>query len=99
MRAVAFSVDEARRIGEEIGILWDHAVFSVEQFRRGLEVELEHGARSPMTDVTHDDPLLTGKIVWTHLIEAPDYYSRLAEMEAEAEEERELEEEQPVELR
>lgn len=99
MRTTHFTVEEAREIGERIGILWDHATFSVEQFMRGLEVELEHGSRSPLTDVTHDDPLATGRIAFAHLIEAPDYYTRLAHMEAEAEEERTLEEEQPVELR
>jgi hypothetical protein len=47
----------------------------------GLEVELEHGAHDPETDVTHDDPLLTGRIAWAHLKELPDYYTRLALME------------------
>ena len=53
-----------------------------------MEVELEHGARDPETNVTNDDPLITGKIAWAHLREFPDYYDRLAVMEAEAEEER-----------
>jgi len=52
----------------------------------GLEVELEHGARDPETNVTHDDPLLTGKIALAHLNEFPDYYTRLAKMEKEADE-------------
>jgi len=56
----------------------------VEQFRTGLNVELEHGRRDPATDVTHDEPLLTGKIALAHLNEIPDYYSRLAVMELEA---------------
>jgi hypothetical protein len=63
----------------------DAAPFSVDQFRRGMEVELEHGRRDPETDVTHDDPLVTGKIAWAHLKEMADYYDRLAVMEAEAE--------------
>jgi hypothetical protein len=92
-----FTMDEARQIGERIGILWDHAVFSVAQFHKGLDVELEHGSRNPLTDVTGDDPDATGRIAWAHLIEAPDYYDRLARMEAEAEAEQELE--QPIELR
>ncbi len=95
----AFTKERAQEIGNRIGILWDHATFSVEEFRKGLDVELEHGSRNPLTDVTGDDPELTGKIVWAHLIEAPDYYERLARMESEADVERALELEQPVEPR
>jgi hypothetical protein len=51
----------------------------------GLEVELEHGRRDPATNVTGDDPILTGKIALAHLNEFPDYYTRLGRMEAEAE--------------
>ncbi len=54
------------------------------EIRRGLEVELEHGARDPETNVTNDDPVLTGKIAWAHLKEFPDYYTRLDKLEAEA---------------
>jgi Protein of unknown function (DUF5661) len=57
----------------------------VEQFRRGLDVELEHGSHDPATNVTNDDPILTGKIALAHLRELSDYYTRLAEMEGEAE--------------
>jgi hypothetical protein len=94
-----FTTEEAREIGSRIGIEWDHATFSVREFRSGLDVELEHGSRNPLTDVTGGDPELTGKIAWAHLIEAPDYYDRLARMESEAEQEQDLEVEQPVELR
>jgi hypothetical protein len=76
---------EARSIGEQIGIDWETSPFDVEQFRAGMEVELEHGAHDPETDVTHNDPILTGKIAWAHLKEFPDYYTRLERMEAEAE--------------
>jgi hypothetical protein len=79
-----FTELEARRIGEEIGIDWAGSPFDVEQFRMGLEVELEHGGHDPETDVTHDDPVLTGKIAWAHLKELPDYYTRLVAMEEEA---------------
>lgn len=79
-----FSTDEARRIGEEIGIDWETAPFDVEQFRRGMDVELEHGLRDPETNVTDDDPRSTGKIARAHLNELPDYYTRLDEMEEEA---------------
>lgn len=77
-----FTQDQAKAIGEQLGIRWKK--FDVEQFRSGLGVELEHGAIAPKTDVTHDDPLLTGKIALAHLTEFPDYYTRLAKMEAEA---------------
>lgn len=77
-----FSLNDAKQIGDALGIDW-HA-FGVEQFLSGLEVELEHGARDPETNVTNDDPLLTGKIALAHLKEFPDYYTRLSAMEKEA---------------
>jgi hypothetical protein len=80
-----FSSDEAREIGVRIGIDWTSSRFDVEQFRMGLGVELEHGRHDPATNVTDDDELTTGKIAWAHLNEFPDYYTRLAKMEAEAE--------------
>ena len=72
--------DEAQRVGASLGIDWKKV--DLEQFRRGLEVELEHGARDPETDVTNDDLGLTGKIAWAHLKEFPDYYTRLDKLEA-----------------
>jgi hypothetical protein len=76
-----FTTDEARELGSRIGIDWTTARFDLEQFRLGLAVELEHGAHDPETDVTGDDPVITGKIAWAHLKELPDYYTRLEEME------------------
>ena len=73
---------EARRIGDEIGVDWSR--FDVEQFRAGLEVEFEHGSHDPQTDVTGDDPTLTGKIALAHMKEFPDYYERLERMEEQA---------------
>jgi len=72
--------EEARRVGDEIGIDWSR--FDLEQFRSGMDVEFEHGSHDPQTDVTGDDPILTGKIALAHLKEMPDYYTRLARMEA-----------------
>lgn len=80
-----FTTEEARGIGSVIGIDWTASPFDVEQFREGLEVELEHGTHDPETDVTRDDSVITGKIAWAHLKELPDYYTRLAAMEADAE--------------
>ena len=78
-----FTIDEAREIGAKLGIDWNK--FDIEQFRMGLDVELEHGSHDPETNVTHSDPILTGKIAWAHLKEIPDYYTRLDKMEKEAE--------------
>ena len=77
----SFTVEEARQVGERIGIDWATAPFDVDQFRRGMDVELEHGLHDAATNVTGDDPLVTGKIALAHLNEFPDYYSRLERME------------------
>ena len=78
-----FTLDEAKEIGKKLGIKWDK--FDADQFRRGMDVELEHGLRDPKTNVTNDDALITGKIALAHLNEFPDYYDRLEKMEEEAE--------------
>ena len=76
------TLEEARRVGDEIGVDWGR--FDLEQFRSGMDVELEHGSHDPQTDVTGDDPILTGKIALAHLKEFPDYYTRLEQMEEKA---------------
>jgi hypothetical protein len=78
-----FTAEEAKSIGERLGIDWSK--FDVEQYRMGMDVELEHGLHDPETNVTDDDPLTTGKITLAHLKEFPDYYTRLEKMEKEAE--------------
>lgn len=80
-----FNTEEARQTGEQLGIDWSR--FDVEQFRMGLDVELEHGLVDMETNVTYDDFILTGKIALAHLKEFPDYYTRLAKLEDEAERE------------
>jgi hypothetical protein len=80
-----FTEEEARAIGQRIGIDWSAREVDLEQFRMGLTVELEHGTHDPATDVTHDDETITGKIALAHLKEIGDYYTRLAAMEREAE--------------
>lgn len=77
-----FTINEAKKIGNTLGTKWNR--FDVEQFRMGLNVELEHGTRDPSTNVTDNDPVLTGKIALAHLNEFPDYYTRLQKMEREA---------------
>lgn len=84
MKERPVSAEEARKIGDQIGINWDEV--KLEEFRRGLEVEQEHGSLwGEATNVTKDDPLFTGRIAWAHLKEMPDYYTRLDKMESEAE--------------
>jgi hypothetical protein len=80
----SFTAEEARQIGEQIGIDWAASPFDVDQFRRGLDVELEHGLHDPDTNVTDDDPVTTGKIARAHLNEFADYYTRLEQMEEQA---------------
>lgn len=77
-----FTSEQAKEIGEKLGVDW--ARFNVEQFRSGMDVELEHGTVNGNTNVSNDDPLVTGKITLAHLNEFPDYYTRLHEMEKEA---------------
>jgi hypothetical protein len=84
MSRTDFNTDEARRFGEEIGIDWATSPFDVEQFRTGMNVELEHGLHDRETNVTNDDPHVTAKIARAHLNEFPDYYTRLERMEQEA---------------
>lgn len=80
----SFTADEARRVGEQIGIDWPSAPFEIDEFRAGMDVELEHGSHDLGTNVTDDDAVITGKIALAHLNEFPDYYVRLEKMEAEA---------------
>jgi hypothetical protein len=78
-----FTKEEAKRIGEKLGIKWDR--FNIEEFRRGLDIELEHGKISPKTNITNDNSILTGKITLAHLNEIGDYNTRLIAMEKRAE--------------
>lgn len=77
-----FTTEEAKWAGDQLGIDWNK--FDIEQFRMGLEVELEHGSIDPVTNVTNDDLTMTAKIALAHLKEIPDYYTRLRKMEEEA---------------
>jgi hypothetical protein len=79
-----FSAFEAREVGEQLGLDWTK--IDLEQFRRGLEVELEHGKIDSQTNITDDNLLSTGKIAWAHLKEIRDYYTRLDQLEAQAKE-------------
>jgi len=80
-----FTKDDAKRIGESLGIDWTK--FDAEEFRMGLDVELEHGSHELSTNVSNDNEITTGKIALAHLNEFPDYYTRLQKMESQAKEE------------
>lgn len=82
MLKIHFTSEEAERVGNSLAIKWDK--FDIEQFRMGMDVELEHGLIDPATNVTYDDAIMTGKIALAHLKEFPDYYTRLEKMEKEA---------------
>jgi Protein of unknown function (DUF5661) len=68
------TTEEAKRVGDAIGVDWTR--FDLEQFRAGIDVEFKHGSHDPQTDVTGDDPVITGKIALAHMKEFPDYYER-----------------------
>lgn len=87
MTTKRFTKEDAKRIGESLGIDWTR--FDIEQFRMGLDVELEHGSHGLLTNVSNDDEMITGKIALAHLNEFPDYYTRLQEMENKAKKEEE----------
>ena len=81
MKKKRYSEDEARDTALKIGISWDNVKFNLKQFIVGMNVESEHGKHDLKTNVTNDDPIITGKIAWAHLKEISDYYDRLALME------------------
>ncbi len=83
---ISFTANEASEIAKQLGINFSNEKFDLEQFRKGLDVELEHGNMNPQTNVTNDDPLLTGRIALAHLHEIPDYYTRLEKLEKEGKE-------------
>jgi hypothetical protein len=91
--------EEAKALGEKIGIEWANVKFTPEALAEGFKHELEHGNKDPETNVTDDDPEKTAKIAWAHLKEDPDYYVKLSQMENEVEsdkEEKEKENEEEI---
>lgn len=73
--------EEARLLQSAVG--GEALQIPLDEFRRGLEVELEHGLAFPDANVTNNHPILTAKIVLAHLKEMLDYYSRLEVAELE----------------
>ncbi len=80
-----FTTELVREVAVKIGLDFEKAAFTIDDLTKGMEVELEHGSRDPRTNVTGDDPVITAKIAWAHLLEMPDYYQRLEAMEKAAE--------------
>ncbi|SDN72409.1 DUF5661 family protein [Bacillus sp. OK048] len=83
-RVKSFSKEEAAAIALLLGIDFNKSKFDLEEFWMGVNTELEHGKISSPTNVTGDDPIITGKIALAHLNEFPDYYKRLKVLEEEA---------------
>lgn len=79
-----FTTEEAKEIAKKLKIDFNSSKFNLHQFLMGINVELEHGTRFPNANVTNDNPILTGKIALAHLLEFPDYYTRLKKLEDEA---------------
>lgn len=84
MDKYTFTKEEALEIANQLNIDFTKEKYDLEQFRQGLEIELEHGLQNELTNVTNNDYLLTGKIALAHLNEFPDYYTRLEKLEIEA---------------
>lgn len=80
---VSFNTEDAIKIAKALKIDFSKEKFNLEQFTMGVNVELEHGSRFESTNVTNNDPILTGKIALAHLMEIPDYYTRLNKLETE----------------
>jgi len=70
-----FTLSEATDIACQLGIDFDKAGVTPEEYLEGINIELEHGTVDQDTNVTDDDPLVTGKIALAHLNESPVYYN------------------------
>lgn len=79
-----FTEKDGEKISKELGINFDKVKYSLEEFTYGMNIELEHGTSNLKTNLTNDDPLLSGKIALAHLNEFPDYYIRLQKLESAA---------------
>jgi len=77
-----FTLEEAVDIAEQLGIDFNSAGFTAEEYLEGINIELEHGTVDPHTNVTDNDPLVTGKIALAHLNEIPAYYDDNVGLEA-----------------
>lgn len=81
---ISFTSEDAKDIARKIGIDFTKEKFDLNEFTMGINVELEHGTKFLKSNITNNDPILTGKIAYAHLLEFPDYYTRLKKFESEA---------------
>jgi hypothetical protein len=77
-----FTLPEAMDIANKLGIDFDKVGFTPEEYLEGINIELEHGTVDPHTNVSNDDPIITGKIALAHLNESPIYYNEDIGLEA-----------------
>jgi hypothetical protein len=77
-----FTLAEAKEIADKLGIDFGKVGFTLEEYLEGINIELEHGTVDPETNVTNDDPIVTGKIALAHLNEVPIYYNEDIGLEA-----------------
>lgn len=80
-----FTAEDAQKAAQAIGVNFEKEDFNLNDFTQGMNIELEHGLCDSETNVTNDNPIVTGKIALAHLNEFGDYYERLEIMEKEAE--------------
>jgi desulfoferrodoxin-like iron-binding protein len=80
-----FTAEDAQKVAQAIGVNFEKEDFNLTDFTQGMNIELEHGLCDSETNVTNDNPIVTGKIALAHLNEFGDYYTRLEIMEKEAE--------------
>lgn len=71
---MSISKEVAKKVAKQLGINFKTAGYTLDEFRYGMKIELEHGKIKRKTNITNDDPLLTGKIALAHLNESPYYY-------------------------
>ena len=76
-----FTLEQANEAAAQLGIDFSSKEFTLEEFAFGMNVELEHGTVDPATNVTNDDPIITGKIALAHLNEVPMYYNDVIGLE------------------
>jgi vacuolar-type H+-ATPase subunit H len=70
-----FTLSEALQVAQKLNIDFEKAGFTPEEYLEGMNIELEHGIVDAHTNVTNNDPLVTGKIALAHLNEISIYYN------------------------
>lgn len=75
------TIEDAKRVIKELNLDMSKLKYTIDDLLKGMKVELEHGTIEPLTNVTDDDVIMTGKIALAHLNEFHDYYELLEVME------------------